>query len=58
MSDEKSDPPAEKQPPSWEHKTEFEINRRLKDIVVKAIDASGAEVERLKRQLDRLTYGS
>lgn len=55
MSNEKPETP---EPPKWEHKTEFGINTKLKDIVSKAIDASSAEVERLKRQIDKLTYGS
>lgn len=58
MSDEKPDAPEEKRPPSWEYKTEFGINTKLKDIVGKTIDATTAEIDRLKRQLDKLTYGS
>lgn len=62
MSDETKEPEApaepEKKPPSWEYKTEFGVNQKLKDVVTKAIDVTSTEIDRLKRQLDKLTYGS
>ncbi len=57
MSDEKTTP-EEKPPLQWEYKTQFGINEKLKTVVERAIDASVSEVERLKRQIDKLTYGS
>jgi len=46
------------EPPQWEYKKEFEINKRMKDIVKLSISATEAELAMLRRKLDKLTYGS
>lgn len=44
--------------PSWEYRTEFEINKRMKHVVNLAIGAAQAELTLLRRKLEKLHYGS
>lgn len=52
--------PAEEgpKPPQWEYKTEFGINSQLREIVTKSKEFAEAELEVMRRKLDRITYGS
>jgi hypothetical protein len=42
---------------SWEHKTEFGINTKMKEILKLTLSAAQAERDRLKKKLDKLQYG-
>lgn len=42
---------------SWEHKTEFGINTKMKEILKLTLAAAQAERDRLKKKLDKLQYG-
>lgn len=44
--------------PEWQYKKEFEINKRMKEVVKLTISATQAELDGLRRKLDKLTYGS
>ena len=43
---------------TWNEKTEFGINTRLREVVTKARDASLKALEVQRKKLERLTYGS
>lgn len=58
MSDDPKPEPPQDEAPSWQYKTEFGINTRLREVIKMTIEASTLEVEALKRKLDKLTYGS
>lgn len=45
-------------PRAWEYKTDFALNEKLKVVVHKTLDATTAEIDALKRKLDKLTYGA
>jgi hypothetical protein len=47
-----------KQGPSWEHKTEFGINTKMREVIGLTISAVESEVKVLKRKLEKLQYGS
>ncbi len=55
MEDEK--PTGEQQAPAWEYRKNFHVTDRLKDVVGLTIDASKAEIARLRKRIDKLTYG-
>jgi hypothetical protein len=42
---------------TWEYKTEFAINTRMKEILKMTLVAAQAERDRLKKKLDKLQYG-
>ena len=42
----------------WEYKTEFRVNTEMKKVIDLTIKVSEAEIESLKRKLDKLTYGA
>ena len=44
--------------PAWEYREEFKINRHMREMVQLTQKVVETEVERLRRQLDKLTYGS
>ena len=46
-----------KQKAQWQHKTEFEINKRMKEVIKLTIEASEEELVRLRKKLERLQYG-
>jgi hypothetical protein len=45
-------------PPQWEYRTNMKVTERLKHVVNLTIDVSKAEITRLRKQIDKLTYGS
>jgi hypothetical protein len=51
-------PPPATPPPQWEYRTNFKVNDRMKDIVNLSIEVSKAEIKRLRKKIDKLTYGS
>lgn len=56
--EEKKDEAPKPEPPKWEHKTEFGINAKMKDVVKMTISAAEAETTLLRRKLEKLQYGS
>jgi len=61
MTDEKKEPEAEVAEPSapqWEYRTSMKVTDRLKSIVTATIDATKAERDRLRKKMEKLTYGS
>ena len=63
MADEKTDEvvseeEAEEPKATWEFKKEFEINRRMKEVIGLTIKATESELKVLRRKLDKMTYGS
>lgn len=54
------DETAAPEPPkaTWECKTEFGINARMREVIEATIKVAEAEVETYKRKIERLTYGS
>lgn len=50
--------PAEKAKPAWERRDQFKINDRLREVVLLSKKAAEEEVARLKRQLEKIQYGS
>lgn len=62
MSDEEktgqSPPEPEKPKVEWSYKTEFGINGRMREIVNMTIKTAEAEIERYRRKIEKLTYGS
>lgn len=71
MSDEiKSDPPGddatskeepvagERPPPTWEYREEFRINAQMREMLHLAKKVTEAEIDRLRRKVEKLTYGS
>jgi hypothetical protein len=54
MSDDEKTP----EPPKWEHKKEFAINTKMREVVLATKAVTEAEIVRLRRQLEKLTYGS
>jgi polyhydroxyalkanoate synthesis regulator phasin len=58
MEDEKKpEETPEPEGPQWEFKKDFKINDLTRDVVKKAIAATELEIERLRKQLSKLTYG-
>jgi hypothetical protein len=53
-SEENADPPRAQ----WQFKNEFGIHTKLKEVVRGTIEVSNAELDLLRRKLDKLTYGS
>jgi hypothetical protein len=58
MADEKTPETPPNEPPKWEHKTEFGINKQMREVLRLTISASEAELKVLRRKLEKLTYGS
>lgn len=63
MADEKTDEVspeegAEEPKAAWEYKEEFEVNRRMKEVIGLTIEATQAELKVLRRKLNKMTYGS
>ena len=44
--------------PEWEYRKNFKIVDKMKNIVNLTIDVTRAEQARLRRQIEKLTYGS
>ena len=44
--------------PSWEYRKNFKVVDKMVNIVNLTIDVSKSEITRLRRQIDKLTYGS
>lgn len=59
MSEKQGDPADGSMKPkaSWEYKTEFGINTRMKEVLKATLAAAQAERDRLKKKLDKLQYG-
>jgi hypothetical protein len=45
-------------PPSWEYRKNFKVTDRMIEIVSLTIDASRAEIRRLRRKVEKLQYGA
>lgn len=45
-------------PPQWEYRTEFRINTQMREVLNLARKVTEAEIERLRRKVEKLTYGS
>lgn len=54
MADEEKPP----EPPKWEYRTEMRINREMRNIVAATIKVSQAQIDLLKRKIEKLQYGS
>jgi hypothetical protein len=48
----------EPQPPNWEFKKEFAINKRMREVAHLTISAAESELVLLRRKLEKLHYGS
>jgi hypothetical protein len=46
------------QAPSWEYRKNMKITERLINIVNLSKDVTQAEIARLRKKIDKLTYGS
>jgi hypothetical protein len=61
IMDEKKEPAeevSESPTPQWEYRTSMKVTERLKTIVSATIDATKAERDRLRKKMEKLTYGS
>lgn len=56
--DESTETPPEPPKANWEFKQEFGIVTKMREIVLLTKEAHEIEVDRLRRQLEKLTYGS
>ena len=45
-------------PPEWEYRTEFRINTQMREMLNLARKVTEAEIDRLRRKVEKLTYGS
>lgn len=45
-------------PPTWEYRKNFKVVDKMQKIVELTVEVSRAEIKRLRRQIDKLTYGS
>lgn len=46
------------EPPTWEYRKNFKVVDKMKHIVNLSIDVSKAEIEQLRKRIEKLTYGS
>jgi hypothetical protein len=53
MSDEKKS-----ETPEWEFRKEFRISEQMREVAKASKAAAEAEIARLRRKLEKLTYGS
>ena len=44
--------------PEWKYKTELGVNKQMKEVIQATLDVTKAEIERLRRKVEKLTYGS
>lgn len=44
--------------PKWERRETMKVTERLKEVVSLSVEVSKAEVTRLRRKIEKLTYGS
>lgn len=56
MSEDNKTP--EEKPPQWQYKEDFAINAKLKEVIERTAEATTAEIDNLKRKLEKLTYGA
>lgn len=54
------EPEQPKKPPqaNWEYRTEFRINTQMREILNLTRQATETEIARLRRKIEKLTYGS
>jgi len=45
-------------PPKWEYRTEMRISKEMREIVKATIKVSQAQIDLLKRKIEKLQYGS
>lgn len=50
--------PKEPEPPTWEYRTDFGINKKMQEVIVLTISATQSEIQTLRRKLEKLQYGS
>lgn len=43
--------------PSWEYKSDFGINVKMKEMLKATLVASESELDRLRKKLNKLQYG-
>lgn len=52
-------PEAESRPPlEWEYRTELKINARMRELITLTKMVTEGEVDRLRRKVEKLKYGS
>lgn len=58
--DKKDEPTGEQtRPPlQWEYRTELKINARMRELISMTKAVTEAEVDRLRRKIEKLKYGS
>ena len=53
------DSPSGEQPQfNWEYRTEFRINTQMREVVALTRKVVEGEIDRLRRKIEKLTYGS
>jgi len=45
-------------PPKWEYRTELKINARMRELVALTKLVTEGEIDRLRRKVEKLKYGS
>ena len=45
-------------PPQWEYRRNFKITEKMKNIVNLTMEATQSEIKRLRKRIDKLTYGA
>jgi hypothetical protein len=58
MSEEKKPEDEPKKGPTWEQRTDFRINKQMREVVGMTISATQAQITLLRRKLEKLQYGS
>jgi len=43
---------------TWEYKTEFGIAAKMREVIEVTVKVAETEIERYKRKIEKLTYGS
>jgi hypothetical protein len=51
-------PPEAPAAPKWEYRTEMRISKEMREIVLATIKVSQAQIDLLKRKVEKLQYGS
>jgi hypothetical protein len=53
-----AEPPKEAPRFNWEFREEFRINKQMREVVTLTKAVAESEIERLRRKVEKLTYGS
>lgn len=54
----KAETSEERQPPQWEFRKEFRINTQMREMLNLTRKVTELEIDRLRRKVEKLTYGS